>query len=141
MSAVVDTNILLYYILKSEPFFEESRSFLKEEKELMAPDVWRTEMLNAIWLACRSNALAREDALDYLSLVANMITRTVPSEKLWMDALHLAIEARYSPYNTLFVALARRENTQLVTFDERTLNLFPRIARRPGEFLENRGRG
>ena len=135
MSLVVDTNILVYFILKSEPFFKPSRSFLDIENELIAPDIWRPEFLNAMWLACQSNAIGGQEALDYLQLVTNMITRTVSSDKLWLDAIHLAIEARQPPYDTLFVALAERENTVLVTFDQRILNLFPDIAKTPGEML------
>ncbi|MCH8068807.1 MAG: type II toxin-antitoxin system VapC family toxin [Candidatus Marinimicrobia bacterium] len=135
MSLVIDTNILFYYIAKVEPFFKHSHAILEAEVEFVAPDIWRPEFLNALWVASRLGAMDENELINYLPLAANIIDRTVPADRIWTDALQLAVKTGHPPYDTLFVALAQKEKTLLVTFDKKILELFPGIAKRPDEIL------
>ncbi len=45
MKVVVDTNVLAYYLLNTQPFVNEIASFLRSDIDLLAPDSWRCEIL------------------------------------------------------------------------------------------------
>ena len=40
LKAVVDTNVLAYYLLRTEPFYEDACSFFRAAREVWAPDSW-----------------------------------------------------------------------------------------------------
>ena len=54
MKAVVDTNVVAYYLLGTEPFVEEARQFWRTVEEPCAPSHWEAELANAVWMAVRS---------------------------------------------------------------------------------------
>ena len=64
-----------------------------------------------------------------------IIGKTGASQRLWRRALDLPVETDHPPYDTLFVALAEREGTRLVTYDAKLLAAFPNVAVTPADFL------
>ena len=50
MKAVVDTNVVAYYLLGTEPFIEEVRQFWHTIEEACAPTHWEAELANTIWI-------------------------------------------------------------------------------------------
>ncbi len=131
MKAVVDTNVLAYFLLGTRPFVEEASRFWHAIDGALAPAVWEAELANVIWMAVRADAIEAEDARRRLSLAAKMGIQSVPSKTMWHGALERAIQSGVAVYDTLFVELAKRENLPLATFDAKVLAAFPDIAVRP----------
>lgn len=135
MNAVVDTNVVAYYLLATEPFAEETRRFWRAVAQPLAPTLWAAELANTIWMAVRCGLLAREEAHRRLDYAARLRIRSVSPRALWQGALARAIDADVAVHDTLFVELAARRRLPLVTFDARLLKTFPEIACRPSAFL------
>jgi predicted nucleic acid-binding protein len=135
VNAVVDTNVVAYYLLAAEPFAEETRRFWRAVAQPLAPTLWAAELANTIWMAVRSGLLAREEAHRRLDYAARLRIRSVSPRALWQGALARAIDADVAVYDTLFVELAARRRLPLVTFDARLLKTFPEIACRPSAFV------
>jgi predicted nucleic acid-binding protein len=131
MKAVVDTNVLAYFLLGTRPFVEEASRFWHALDGALAPAVWEAELANVIWMAVRADVIEAEDGRRRLSLAAKMGIQSVPSKTLWRGALERAIQLGVAVYDTLFVELAKRENLPLATFDAKVLAAFPDIAVRP----------
>jgi len=131
MKAVVDTNVLAYFLLGTRPFVEEAGRFWHALDGALAPAVWEAELANVIWMAVRANVIQSEDGRKRLSLAAKMGIQSVPSKTLWHGALERAVRSGVAVYDTLFVELANRENLPLATFDAKVLAAFPHIAVRP----------
>ena len=68
MNAVVDTNVVAYFVLGTDRFVEEARTFIEALDEAWAPAVWEAELANALWMATRHNVLTIEEAAKRLSL-------------------------------------------------------------------------
>ena len=132
---VVDTNVLAYYVLGTEPFCEEVTEIFMKPPELIAPDWWQSEFLNVVWQAVRLRGISLFHGLELLEEVGRLLSWTVPVGSLWREALVAAEEHNCSTYDTLFVALAERENCSLLTYDQSLLTRFPRIARSPTQVL------
>jgi predicted nucleic acid-binding protein len=131
LKAVVDTNVVAYYLLATEPFVEEARSFWHRPLDLAAPTLWEAELSNVLWMAARTGLIDKPVALRRLVLAARLGIRSVPTRRLWRGALARALNSNVAAYDTLFIELAVREHKPLVTFDAKLLAAFPDIAVRP----------
>jgi len=132
LNAVVDTNVIAYFLLGTEPFTAETRRFFESAVGLVAPSLWEAEIANVIWMAVRGNVLAPPDAAARLKLAARLGVHSVPSRRLWHGAVAHALQSGVAVYDTLFVELALREKLPLATFDRKVLQAFPGVAQRPG---------
>ena len=131
MRAVVDTNVVAYFLLGTEPFREECEQFWRKVEEPIAPASWEAELINVLWMATRKNVLELPEALYRLELAKSLQIRSISSSSLWHGALVRAHSSGVAAYDTLFVELAEREGVPLATFDEPVIKAFPRLAMRP----------
>jgi predicted nucleic acid-binding protein len=136
--AVVDTNVVAYFLLGTQPFVGEARQFWQAVGEAIAPAVWEAELANVVWMAIRKRVLPAEEGPKRLDLAGRLGIHSVQSRALWHGALSRAVESGLAVYDTLFVELAGREHLSLVTFDSRLLNTFPSIAKRPAILVGSR---
>lgn len=131
MRAVVDTNVLACHLLGTPRFAAEASAFLAQASELSAPGLWEAEIANVVWMAVRTDVLKADDALARLTLAMHLGIESVPTRTLWHGALTRSLASNVAVYDTLFVELADRRRLPLITFDQRLLSAFPKIARRP----------
>jgi predicted nucleic acid-binding protein len=137
VTAVVDTNVVAYYLLGTQPFLEEVRQFWRKVKEAWAPDHWEAELANAVWMAVRAGVLSSDEGHRKLDLAARLGIQAVPNRSLWQPALTRAIDSGAAVYDTLFVELAVQRKLPLATFDKHVLKKFPDIAKRPVSLSSN----
>ncbi len=132
VKAVVDTNVIAYFVLGTEQFVDEARRFMATLEEAWAPAVWEAELANVLWMATRHQVLSLDDAANRLTLADGLGIHAVPNRTLWQGALIRAYQTKIAVYDTLFVELAVREQLPFATFDVALLKAFPNIAARPG---------
>lgn len=137
MRAVVDTNVIAYFLFGAEPFADETRRFWEAVREPIAPALWEAELANVVWRAIRGGVIEAHEGPKRLDLAARLGVHSVPSRKLWHGAVTRAVQSGTAAYDTLFVELADRERLPLATFDKKVLATFPEIAKRPGVLVAN----
>jgi predicted nucleic acid-binding protein len=137
VTGVVDTNVVAYYLLGTEPFVDEVRQFWRAVDETWAPVHWEAELANAIWMAVGSGTLPREEGYLKLDMAARLGIQAVPVRSLWQPALTRALDSGVAVYDTSFVELAIQRDLKLATFDTELLKKFPDIAQRPRSFGSN----
>jgi len=135
VKAVVDTNVIAYLLLGTDPFVDEARSFMASIDDAWAPALWEAELANTIWMAVRHKVLTIVDAAKRLTLADGLGIHSVSNRALWQGALVRAHDSKVAVYDTLFVELAVREQIPLATFDGGVLKAFPSVAVRPGRLL------
>jgi predicted nucleic acid-binding protein len=133
MKAIVDTNVIAYYLLGTPEFGGEAQAFWRATDELLAPSSWEAELVNVVWMAVRTRTVTGVEGRVKLNLAARLGIRSVPARLLWHGALARALESGVPAYDALFVELADREQVPLATFDRKLLTSFPGLAKRPGE--------
>ena len=131
MKAIVDTNVVAYFLLGTPKFVTEAREFWSRADELLAPAVWEAEIANVIWMACRAKVVSAQDATAKLALAGRLGILSINNRTLWHGALARAISSGVAVYDTLFVELAEREGVAMATFDDKVLKAYPEIAKRP----------
>lgn len=136
MRAVVDTNVVAYFLLGTRPFLDEARHFWRVVRGPVAPALWEAELANVVWMAVRTGVLPADEGPKRLDWAARLGIHSVSSKTLWQGALYRSIESGVAVYDTLFVELAGRNHLPLATFDRKMLTAFPGIAKRPGDLLQ-----
>lgn len=132
---IFDTMVLAYAVLDVEPFFAESVLALRKAPQILVPSPARAELLNVIWqwIVFRNVSLdAGRMALREAEALVTQFVSIVPYEE---RALELAVNARHSPYDTLFVALALETGFKVVTYDAALRKRFPNDVLTVPEFL------
>ena len=131
MKAVVDTNVVAYFLLGTEAFVDEARTCFESVSDPVAPAHWEAELANVVWMAIRTGVLPAEEGPVRLGLARRLGIQSVATTTLCQGALLRAVTSGVPVYDTLFVELAARTATPLVTFDKAVLRAFPDLARRP----------
>jgi predicted nucleic acid-binding protein len=112
---VIDASVALKWFIP-EP--DSDRALLLRASELCAPDLLLVEAGNALRKAVRRGLLARSDAeAAFATLHASRI-RWFASGDLSPEALKHALDLDHTIYDCIYLALARRLDTVMVTSDE-----------------------
>lgn len=115
--AVVDTNVVAYYLLGTKPFADEAAGFWRHVESPLAPGLWEAELANVIWMATRAGLVDLAEGRKRLMLAGRMGIRSVASRSLWQGALVRAFQSGMAVYDTLFVELAARQRLRLAISD------------------------
>ncbi|HNL91792.1 MAG TPA: type II toxin-antitoxin system VapC family toxin [Pseudomonadales bacterium] len=122
---VVDTNILAYLYLPTA-FSEQAECLLLQQPRWIAPVLWRSEFRNVLALYLRKGILTLEQAYGIQTEAETLLAGSeydVPS----LDVLRLIETSECSAYDCEFAALAKKNNTVLVTEDKKIRKQFPEI--------------
>ena len=81
--------------------------------------MWLLEAANALWKRSRRGEISLEEAGERLSELFNAPVTAIPIEDDLLAATTLAHRLGHPVYDCLYLALAVREQTQVVTADRR----------------------
>ena len=82
-----------------------------------APDLFVAETANALWKYVIAKHIGEEGALDLHRDATALVDRLVAGTELFPEALALAMRARHTVYDALYLVTARRTGSMLMTFD------------------------
>jgi predicted nucleic acid-binding protein len=116
MSVVIDASVALKWVL-DEPGVEAADALL--DQELIAPALWLAEAANALWRRAQRGELSAEEARERLAELMNAPVTTGALEDDVTVAADLAHTLGHPVYDCLYIAMALRENTYVVTADAR----------------------
>ncbi|MCI0438164.1 MAG: type II toxin-antitoxin system VapC family toxin [Chloroflexi bacterium] len=122
MTVVVDASLAVKWVTP-EVYTQESLSlrniWLAEGELVIAPYIFRSEVMNVLHQKARRGIIAGEDAHIALDHLLSAIVTAEPAG-LYNRALRMAGELRLaSAYDALYLALAEFESCEMWTADER----------------------
>jgi predicted nucleic acid-binding protein len=120
MITVVDSNAAIEIVLKREKG-EFLRQYIESSEKTITSEFFRIEVANVIRKYYKGNYIKKGDCTKLLELSENLIDEFVPIAENNLEALHEAIRLEYSAYDMLYLTLARRTGSVLITLD-RPLN-------------------
>jgi len=125
---VLDASVAVRWAVPStkETLALESLQLLKRyadgEINFVVPDIFWAEVGNVMWKGVRQRRWPQAVAERATSDMKNRDFFTVPSVELLAEALEIAFAYDRSVYDCLYVALAIRFKTEMITADERLAN-------------------
>ena len=115
---VVDASVVVKWFVP-EIHGEAARRLLTFQHEYVAPDLLFAETANTIWKKIRRGELKPEEGRRLVADIGRVAVETVSCRALAEDAHALAIATGRAVYDALYVALAVRLDTRLITADDR----------------------
>jgi predicted nucleic acid-binding protein len=98
------------------------RDYRQRVHELIAPDLFMDEVAGALTKAERQKLIALGAAAPLYAKIMNDSPVLLPHVSLIPRALDISSQTRSAYYDCLYVALAERENCELVTDDDRLVH-------------------
>ena len=129
MSIVIDASVALKWVL-DEPGRDAADALLEEE--LVAPALWLVEAANALWRRARRGEINDEEGRARLKELCNAPVTGVAVENDLLAAAELANTLGHPVYDCLYLALALREGTYVMTADRRFRDAVERSQAFPG---------
>jgi predicted nucleic acid-binding protein len=122
---IIDSGVMIKWFV-AEQYSAEARRILADYDQgalaLMAPDLIYAEIGNILWKKQRFQGFPAATAARILSDVQRYSISITPTAALLDDAYQLAITYGRTVYDSLYLALSRREACRFVTADERLVN-------------------
>lgn len=118
---VVDASVAVKWFLP-EPDAEPAVALLRAGHRLIAPDLLWIEVASVLWKVARRGSLTAEETERMMSDAAAFPVEIIDSGTLLTDALRIATATDRTVYDSLYVALAARERSVMVTADDRFVN-------------------
>ena len=115
---VIDASIVLKWFLP-EADSPAARRLMDSGHQFMAPDLLFSEVGNAVWKRVRRRELSADDGQRLIGDIGDIAVETVATRELMSDACAIAMASGQTVYDCMYLALAVRLDTQLVTADRR----------------------
>lgn len=125
MRIVIDASVALKWVFDEQ---ESAAAVALRNEDLIAPALWLAEVANAIWRRSRIGDITAEEASLLFAEMMNAPVASLPIEPHLEDALRLATEIGHPIYDCLYLALALRNHTHVVTADRRFVSAADRPA-------------
>ena len=120
MSLVVDANLVIKWFVEEE-LTGEADELLCRSEAFFAPDLVVTEVTNVVWKKVMRGELEAETAKFIAASLHQGQLDLVPSTMLHQRALAIGLEIEHLIYDCLYLALAERLESPLITADQRLI--------------------
>jgi predicted nucleic acid-binding protein len=117
---VVDASVVVKWFI-AEVHSDAAQQLLLKQYDYLAPDLLFAEVINAVWSKMRRGQLSSAEGEQLARELDAIAVETVPCRALANQAYRLAARTGISCYDALYLALALRLDTQVITADERLL--------------------
>ncbi len=114
----MDASVVIKWFVP-EVHSDAARRLLNLPHEYVAPDLLFAETANVIWKKVRRGELTPEHGQRLVTDLCGIAVDAVPSRLLAEDAHALAAAMGRTVYDSLYLALAIRLKTRMITADER----------------------
>jgi predicted nucleic acid-binding protein len=118
---VLDASVVGAALFQEEHAVAAS-SAMTSGRDLLAPDLIYAELANVIWKRQRRGQVDDEQAGHLLNDILDLPLLISPSVSLVESALRLALRAGRSAYDCLYLALAVKADTVMLTCDKRLVH-------------------
>jgi predicted nucleic acid-binding protein len=119
---VLDSSVALKWALAESDSNKAIRlrdDYVKGVHELLAPDIFPTEIASGLASAERQKRIRTGEAAVFLNDILSAAPALQHSAGLLIRAMEIAIPAKEAVYDCLYVALAEAEGCELITADDR----------------------
>lgn len=113
---IIDANVALKWVL-SEDGSDRARALLIKET-LAAPELFWIECANVLWVKARRAQITGVQARSALAAIDAAPVSVINARALTLAAQAIALELDQTAYDSLYLAAALAERTELITADE-----------------------
>jgi len=120
-ACVIDASVIAAAFFQ-EQFAQVAAAMLASDRPLHAPDLVISEFASVIWKRQRRKEIDNTEAAELLADFRSLPLRLTSSNELIESALELALRTGRTVYDCLYLALAVRTKSIMVSADKRLVN-------------------
>jgi len=120
-ACVIDASVVAAAFFQ-EQFAQVAAAMLASDRPLHAPDLVISEFASVIWKRQRRKEIDNTEAAELLADFRSLPLRLTSSNELIESALELALRTGRTVYDCLYLALAVRTKSIMVSADKRLVN-------------------
>lgn len=120
---VVDASVVVRHLVPHQES-NLATNLLTSGAELMAPFLCCSEVGNALWKYVLGGFLEVDEAIEMLNEALALPWRWMTDHVLLPVAIQLAVFYRHPVYDCLYISLAKKEDSPLVTADKKLVETF-----------------
>jgi predicted nucleic acid-binding protein len=121
VTIVVDASVAAKWFL-NEPGSEAATKLLLGSRPMLAPALIRIEVSNAILRPYRQNRInlqgARASIAMWHKMLDEPVQQLIPDREIYATAIELAMRARHTVADCLYLAVAAESDADVITADE-----------------------
>lgn len=102
---------------------EQGISALERANVIIAPDLFFSEVANAVWKYHRFEKLSLEECLKLKQRCFSMVDKSISAGDVIDEAFLLAVQFQHSVYDACYMVCARRFNASLLSSDQKLLRI------------------
>ena len=118
MALIIDASVAFKWYVP-EVDSQIALALLDRPDELVAPELILIEVINAMWARLRGQDEFRKSIIDASGALPRALDSLHPLADLLPRSLELAIMLDHALYDCIYLALAERMNSKLITADAR----------------------
>jgi predicted nucleic acid-binding protein len=126
MIVVLDVSGVSQIIFHKEKM-EKFDIALQEASLVMAPDLYVSELTNAVWKYGNFAGYTLEECNGFIKLGLKYINKFVDAREIWPEAFRLGLENKHSIYDMYYLALVRQYAARLITNDKDLVKLCKKL--------------
>ena len=126
MRLVLDASAALHVVLRTD----RTAGFIAElegSDVVLAPSLLHSEVANALWKYVRAGSMDKQTAMVRLEEALDLVDSFEPDQTLVTQALSQAVLHNHPVYDLLYIVLAMRFGSRLISADNKLLKLAERI--------------
>jgi predicted nucleic acid-binding protein len=120
MALIVDASVAIKWFVE-EPGWEAARQLWRNERRLLAPDLIVPEACNAMWRKVRAGQATAAQAEEAVARMQHGVLEVRPTDPLAARAMAVSLALDHPAYDCFYLALAEREQSVVVTADQRLI--------------------
>jgi predicted nucleic acid-binding protein len=121
VKAIVDASVAIKWFIP-EGDHDPALRLRQARYALVAPDLMKIEVANALWRMQRKNELDSDECHSIIGALESGAVRYVSDGELFESAFRIARDIDHPVYDCMYLALARVERGKVVTADARFLD-------------------
>ncbi|MGH6868065.1 MAG: PIN domain-containing protein [Methylocella sp.] len=115
---VIDASVAIKWFV-IEDGRDDALAIIDFKTELVAPELFKAEFTNVLWKKVRRSEVSLEHAKLLIERVETFVTFVPTSFEVGQSALQFAVMLDHPSYDCIYLALAERLGTKLVTADRK----------------------
>jgi len=126
MRLVLDASAALHVVLRTDRAVGFIAA-LEASDVVLAPSLFHSEVSNTLWKYVRTGLLDKQTAIVRLEEALDLVDSFEPDQTLVTEALSQAVLHDHPVYDLLYVVLAMRFGSRIISADSKLLKLAERI--------------
>ena len=124
MIVVLDASAAIFQaVYPIDPQSVSQNDIIEKADKIVSPDLFISEISNALWKYCRFKKIELKDAIQYGQYIISLVDQFIDTGNLWQQALDIAYNSSHSVYDCFYLALALNNDAILLTRDKKLQQL------------------